>query len=463
MKHLNFTNEIRRTGLIIRITALILLIFVPILKIYSLKNSNTINSVEEAITKINNYLKNKNLLSELTNASFSIYKNLFNKDTEIRTAFTGELLFRCREDSYLFFIDEAPWATYKHPVRIGLINSNKGEIFLQKSEWWPVVNGESYFTENSENYINFKTKLDRKIDTNNENSCICDSVSPSEFHDYNRTIENPSYPNKHKLWAIIILGAKEDSGGYRTLAFNAAGMYSILANHGVPEKQILYIKQQEQSFELLYDEKIRYHCVSTKTIGDAINEVKSKISIDDKFLFFISTHGGEWSLEVGDQSHLNPDSIDDCQMQKWLSEIKCKRLIVILNSCHSGSFISQSPISEYSRYDISIPSGNNNKRIIITSCRLEDNSPADIDSCDINKSDQGSEFIGGFFEAFTNNEADCNSDQKISIGEAFNYGKKYARCGKGSLMNGVFQRGQYQPLIKCSPGINPLYEFLFSD
>lgn len=419
----------------------------------------------------------------------SIYNKLFDGEVKIRHACSSEDLFTCKNDSYLFFVDEVPWAHFKHSVRIGIIDAITEEIQIKQAEWWPVVKGKAYFLdENPKEYTTWMLRtenINHSISyfrssinpyTNNtitmlklymmqqqhKNSCECNSTSLNDDANYQSVIGRAS--RQSKLWAIIILGAivyRVDTN--KDLTYDADGMYSILNAYGVPDNQIYYFKKKVKDITpLTNDDKIYSTCLDIDSVTTAIDEIQSKIDPADKFLFFICTHGGNWELSLCKKKNqcLN---IDDCQMQKWLSKIRCKLLFVIINSCRSGSFVLGDDMSQCCRYDLSIPQGENNDRVVITSCSYNEPSPADIDNCDINKDDRGSEFIGGFFEAFTKEETDCNCDNMISIGEAYNYANKYAQCGSGSLVKSEFAEPSYHPIIKCSKGINPLNEFLFWD
>ncbi len=442
-----------------------------------------INLIDEKIGGI--YLKEPFNLLQMGLYKISIYKGLFAKGDKIKHACSSEDLFTCNNESYLFFVDEAPWAHFKHSVRIGIIDSVNEKIQIKQAEWWPVVNGKSYFLD--ENPKKYTTWLFRtrnviqnlsyllsaiKMDINmlqldilqqqQTNVCDCYSTQLKEDANYQSVFGRAS--SKSKLWAIIILGAiVDEEGNNEQLAYDADGMYSIVNAHGVPDNQIYYFKKKvKDATPLTNDDRIYSTCLDINSITSVVDEIQSKIEPADKFLFFISTHGDNWELSLC--KDLNQClNIDDCQMQKWLSKIRCKRLFVIINSCNSGSFVLGNDVSQCCRYDLSIPDGENNDRVVITSCSFNEKSAADIDNCDLNKDDRGSEFIGGFFEAFTKEEADCNCDNIISIGEAYNYAIKYAQCGSGSLTKNEIAEPRYHPIIKCSKGINPLNEFLVWD
>jgi len=409
----------------------------------------------------------------------SVSKKIFKKGTKISQAYSSEVLLACENKSWLFFIDEFPDAYFKHPVKIGIFDLVTKKIKIKDAEWWPVVDGISYFIDSSEKkekdkyltcityYDDIKEIRKRKI----SNKCNCSAANPTPKipRDYKNVIGERLKNSYKKLWAIIILGAIEINGHNKGLAYDANGMYSILKAYNVPEERIYYFKKKvaQSSFPLPFDDMIYKKEFDFNTILEVLENIKKEIKPDEKFLFFISAHGGFQELDICKNLKFKY-TIDDNQMQKWFSEIKCSCLFIIINSCRSGSFISGRP-SQCCLNDLSVqnPNEENNFRIVITSSSSNEYSYPDIDTCDCNyRTDQGSEFIGGFFEAFTKKEADIDCNNRISIGEAFDYAKKYAACGGGSLTCKQYIP-KYTPIIKWSSSykkrtsFSPYTEYLF--
>lgn len=72
--------------------------------------------------------------------------------------------------------------------------------------------------------------------------------------------------------------------------------------------------------------------VTISELLNAFNIIFSNISEEDTFIFYFSGHGGKNSLALSD-GLLELQSLID-----WIEKFKCKNKIIILDSCHSGSF-----------------------------------------------------------------------------------------------------------------------------
>lgn len=292
---------------------------------------------------------------------------------------------------------------------------------------------------------------------------------------YNR----PSQPYKN-LWAFIISGNPYESPIGSSMQKDADGMYSILSGYGVLDDDIFYLKPNISSsaLSLKNDGKIDSYDISRQKIEYIFNTITGlqKRNPKDKFLLFISSHGDENSLNLQPKIG-TAENITFIQLKQWLNKIKCKRIYILINACESGGFV-----GEKSNLNVDLNNAlcgtendyihtlSESNRIVITPCAMHEPVIPDYDGdCDENKDDRGTEFIGGFIAAFTKADADCykNSDGKvdgkISIAEAFDYARKYAACGKGSIQTPRSCTLCYRPIIKCSKGIDLCNEFLFWD
>jgi len=54
------------------------------------------------------------------------------------------------QDSWFFWVDDAPVAYYVHPTRFVLVDVQTGEVSSHDEEWWPVLNGKSLWVETAE-------------------------------------------------------------------------------------------------------------------------------------------------------------------------------------------------------------------------------------------------------------------------------------------------------------------------
>jgi hypothetical protein len=379
-----------------------------------------------------------------------IYKTPMGIGTIIEPAFNSDKnkIIKCTEKSWLFVADLHPRNTFRHLIKIGIINNKICTII--DAEWWPVrivkSQHESLYLTSKEWYM-FGHGNTRINDSTSD--CVDRSSSLSTYVPITRDCLS-SIQASRKLWAIIISGHSDEN-----FVFDANDMYSTLEYYRVPENQIFYITPNKLHLE--NDSKIFCDDVSLCSIKTCFEVIKGKILPSDKFLFFISTHGSDekgLSLEIINQNEelLTTESLND-----FLSKIKCKTQFIVINACGSGSFIC--PLIAMSTMS--------NNRVVIASCKSDEDSCSDVDKleCDLNIGDRGSEFLSGFIESFSKKVADNDiRDDKISIIEAFNYAKKCAWCANNSSIISCYNYNpSYHPQIAYSCGIDPYTEFLFWD
>ena len=61
----------------------------------------------------------------------------------------GETIF-VEQESWFFWVDDAPGAYFVHPNRFVLVAVEGGEVTSSDQEWWPVLNGKGLWLEKAE-------------------------------------------------------------------------------------------------------------------------------------------------------------------------------------------------------------------------------------------------------------------------------------------------------------------------
>jgi len=353
-----------------------------------------------------------------------IHKEIVNSSSIIMQAIdkaTDKAELECKNDSWLFVINRYPGALFAHPITIGLINNTNSILTTLDAQWWPLIKIKEQIVSDffeSEKWIRIslrapdiimenKIKMENKLEdeANNEKYCGCCFKSKNVFQTYDKT-KFPFLPqkvNKH-LWALIICGHIESKNEISS-NFDTDDMYTLLTLYKVPNENIVYLNPNR--FKLDNDSKISSSIITIENIKKFITTKFKNVKENDKFLFFISTHGVTGELMLKD----DPKPLTANILNGWLNLIPCKKKYLIINACSSGSFIQ-------------FPS---NEPIIITSTSDGEISYDDIDNdCDKNQySDRGNEFISGFIEAFLNKDLfELKKDKKISLYEAFEYAEE---------------------------------------
>lgn len=114
--------------------------------------------------------------------------------------------------------------------------------------------------------------------------------------------------------------------------------YPVLKYPSLPFcKNDLYVLQNALVRGLKVDIRNIFICgdngiVTLSELINKFNIIFSNIAEEDTFIFYFSGHGGKNSLALSD-GLLELQSLID-----WIEKFKCKNKIIILDSCHSGSF-----------------------------------------------------------------------------------------------------------------------------
>jgi hypothetical protein len=330
----------------------------------------------------------------------SQYIELLPKGTHVQPAFTpvgsGLPELYCENDSWLFMIDEVPGAHFAHPVQIVIVDVQTGESQGIQSEWWPEVDGISIFDT-----------VEKRED-------------PGRIVFYEPPIFAVEPIGKAKwpglivsglgceAWAVIVCGYNDLPD---TFDDDTNGIYNVLRNLDVPDDHIFYVSPHTTHAGV-------DRATSNANVQWAINEVASQADASDKVLFFYSSHGNIDVLScTGGGGSISATNLDN-----WLDAITCQQMTIVIEACHSGSFIGKYADGRYEPLENELTGDGETNRAIFTSASTDTSSWGDKDGeDDPNNYDVGSETIWGFVEAFSTPSADTDGNSEISFGEAFQY------------------------------------------
>jgi hypothetical protein len=159
----------------------------------------------------------------------------------------------------------------------------------------------------------------------------------------------------------IIVSAREEHSGKKLLFDNAADVaYVVLRSAGYSNEQIHYLNTASDGTKAVRDiDKDGTNDVddlaTCSNFTDTLNEIRTDIG-DNRIILYLYGHGAEVN---GDYYFIfdaaNDDYIDDADFCNALKPIS-NEMIIIMNSCHSGGFITSA------EHSLSEPN-----RIIITS------------------------------------------------------------------------------------------------
>lgn len=315
----------------------------------------------------------------------------------------------CEADCWFFWFDENPLAEFAHETRFVLVDAFTGEVRVQESEWWPVINGK----------VTWGTAAERASDK------LLIYEKPFEKFE-----NEPDTSWKHEPgpvdvealpgcegWAIIVCGEGDTDMSFDE---NVHGIYDVFTGLGYPDDHIFYVSPWAA------DPGVD-RVTSIANIEWAIDEVADRSDEEDKVFFYYTSHGGV-DYFVVDPDPLDPhdgglvysDDLDD-----WLDDITSRDMIIVLQACHCGSFIGAYWDGTVVAAENELTGDGETNRIVMTATDTDHSSYPDWDPAtpptDPNPGDTGSEFSGGYIEAFSVAAADVDGNGAMSVDEAYTY------------------------------------------
>lgn len=225
--------------------------------------------------------------------------------------------------------------------------------------------------------------------------------------------------NKKDKYAILITGNNEKRFVY-DLWYS---YYTLLENNF--KKENIYLldedgKEKICPFSGFFKDKIKYPVDGISTadnIESLLSHLSKKIDENDLLFINISSHGNKYNYKSskGDEEYFTISlpglNLTNKVLKIWLDKVESDKTIILIDSCYSGGFAKTFSKGKY---------------IGISSSKAEE----------VAWSKTSWSFSKSFMEAYNNKkESDKNKDGKISIQEAFEYGKEkhpYTKPGKKS-------------------------------
>lgn len=299
----------------------------------------------------------------------------------------------CEQDCWFFWFDDDPLAQFGHDTRYVLVDASTGEVTVRESEWWPVVNGKVTWgkTEEraSDEYLIFEKPSELKL--------------PSDWkHDFELEGLLQAAPGC-EAWAILVCGS-DDIGN--TFDEDVQYLYNVLTDLGYVDDHIFYISPWTT------DPGVD-QVTSIANVQWAINQVAANSDAEDKVFFFYSSHGGV------DYLHCRPGTpgggnVTSTDMDNWLDAITSRDMTILLQGCHTGSFIGYYSDGTVVAAENELTGDGETNRIAITATDTDHSSYG-------GSSTWGSTFTGGYVAAFSHATADVDSNGAISVDEAYTY------------------------------------------
>ncbi len=316
----------------------------------------------------------------------------------------GEKEFiECDGDCWFFWFDYDPLAHFAHKTLYVLVNASTGELTVKEAEWWPVVNGE----------VMWGNATERASD-----KLLVYEVKPKKIEAKPVSIGLPKLGTVEvqalvgcEAWAIIVCGYDDVTD---TFDEDVHGIYNVLTGLGYTDNHIFYISPWTS------DPGVD-RVTSIANVQWAINQVAANSDNKDKVFFFYTSHGGVDSLACNPGA-AGGGSVSSTDLDNMLDTITSSDMIILIEACHSGSFIGAYWDGKVVAAENELTGDGETNRIVMTATDTVYSSYGDVDTAvDPNPGDTGSEFPGGYIEAFSTAAADVDGNGAISVGEAYQY------------------------------------------
>lgn len=245
------------------------------------------------------------------------------------------------EDTWFFWIDDAPHAKYAHPTRFFFYGIESGSQVLYQEEWWPVLNGTSLWVE------------------------------PEQYWDKTFWMHNPGVTRPRS-------GAATTRGTALESSVTGSTARALVVNgwsDGQPHQEDMSADEQGMTEALI---KTGMRVESVTTVGEiqyVLSRWAQEMKPSDTLVLYITAHGGRGYFSV------NNHVVAISELVTLLNNFEKVHIHVIIDVCYSGSLVY--PLKSVAD-------------TVITS--TDEVAPAYGDwdpEEDVNPSDKGSEFTSG--------------------------------------------------------------------
>ncbi len=251
-----------------------------------------------------------------------------------------------KESSWFFWIDNAPYAKYAHPVQFVFFGIESEDSAVSNEEWWPVLNGKSLWAEEDEYWNSLYWVY---------NGGFSRSKS-SAFSFRARTSPNQQEPYGQGL---VVNGWKSGEHSREDMAEDEKGMTAAM-------------------------EKLKFTVQEARTVKEMekiLKNLAGKMEPCNSLMIYITAHGDKEGVVIGGEK------LTASEFAELLSNFEeGVHIFVIIDACYAGNFISDEMKKE--------------AEVIITAtsadmCAYRDWDPKN----DPNPTDKGSEFTSGLVES----------------------------------------------------------------
>lgn len=311
-------------------------------------------------------------------------------------------------DSWVYFVDDKPFANWGHSCRYVFVNTKTGQLEVQSKNMPPL-------SENLTPIISQKKSSLGIANISNINKLITKA----------KTETTSDFQGKHN-YAVILSGGANSYNNHVRYWNDCATIYSILVNKYSYLKDHIFVLMSDgtspnKDRRLLngtYDsspldldgdgnDDIQY-AATKDNLKTVFNHLSSILTEDDNLFIFTIDHGDLIDVSKKSSSIIlwNGEYISDNEFATEVNKVKAGCVNIVMGQCYSGGFID----------DLS---GKN--RLIATACDYNEPSYSTSNYEYDEFVYHWSAAVLGKYPNGKTADADYNSDGAISIQEAFHY------------------------------------------
>ena len=321
------------------------------------------------------------------------YPELLTSGTRIESYYSWveekEDVVICENDCWFFWIDDDPYAQFAHKTRFVIIDAYSKEVLITEFEWWPVIDGN----------VIWGTTEERRISADIIYEVTIDLELVLDWKHYFPTQTN----SLCELWSIIVCGSNDPGN---TFDEDTDYIYNVVKGLGYSDSHIFYLSP------FTSDPGVD-RVTNLTNVQWAFNQVAANSDSTDKVFIFYSAHGGIDSLQCNPGA-VGGGHVSSTNMDNWIDNITADDIIVLLQGCHTGSFIGAYSDGSVVTSENELTGDGETNRIVMTATDTTHSSYG-------GSSSWGSTFTGGYVASFSENSADVDQNGDTSVDEAYDY------------------------------------------
>ncbi len=309
-----------------------------------------ISPIKAQFTKsqANDLVLNQILTDDLTFSDVYVLKTSRSNENPI-TLVPGEQINIPYANSWVYFVDDNPFAHWAHKSRLLFVDTATGNHTITSHEFFP--------TDWKENYDTLSA-VKRLLKPN-----ITNPLPP-------KSLEIVGLPKNPHLYAVIICGSENMYAFWN----DVAALYVMLTKkYGYMEENIFihytdgYLDDYTHNDLDNDDTDERIYTAEKEVIHHTFNELANitnesaeipALQADDQLFVYVTDHGScdPWpphhsyiSLEKLDSS-LEYEYLYDYELANWTKDILCSQMIFLMQQCRPGGFTKE--LLDYNNYAV---------------------------------------------------------------------------------------------------------------